>query len=224
MLDYFVKKRNVSRADAAEICAFIADMAKDRSMVNRMVNKWMFELINKHKEFYVKYNRLPKLIALHGQDYRNRLDSKCDTLVELFDELLPVIELNGFIPFKWLKDMAETKVSHISDRALSDKFDEYMKRKGYSEIKRANVHTKVLWRGNDTKLTLSGSIRRISEGQNQFDFANLCSSKYEQGTPITQNNIEINTTTTWKTLSRHEEMREQLQVSNALEFDKRVKK
>jgi len=210
MMDYFVNKMNISREDAAEICGYIAELAKARTMMTKMANKWAYDLIQQHKEFYTKHKRLPKLVALHGQDYRNRLDSKRDSIMELFEELMPVIDKYKFIPFKWLKDIAETRVPHISDRELSDKFDEYMKRQGVSEIKRVNVRTKVLWKGVDTGIEHNGSIRRIGNGANVFDFANICNEKYAKGISINENTLNINTDDVWKQMTKLELQRELL--------------
>lgn len=210
MIDYFVNKLNISREEAAEICAGIAELAKDRTEATKLANAWAYELIQLHKEFYTKHKRLPKLVALHGQDYRNRLDSKRDSLMELFDELMPVLDKYKFIPFKWLKDIAETKAHNISDRELSDKFDEYMKRQGISEIKRVNCRTKVLWKGVDTGIEHNGSIRRIGNGPNVFDFANICSEKYSKGISINENTLNINIENTWKQLTKLEQSRENL--------------
>lgn len=214
MIEYFVKKLNISREESAEICAFIAELAKDRIMITKMANKWMYDLIQQHKEFYTKHKRLPKLVALHGQDYKNRLDSKRDSMMELFDELMPVIDKYKFIPFKWLKDIAETRVPHISDRELSDKFDEYMKRQGISEIKRSVQKTKVLWKGVDSNIEHSGAIRRIGYSSNIFDFANICSEKYVKGISINENTLNINTDDSWTVLTHMERARENLRSIN----------
>lgn len=212
MIDYFVNKMKISREDAAEICGYIAELAKDRTMMTKMANKWTYDLIQQHKEFYTKHKRLPKLVALHGQDYRNRLDSKRDSIMELLDELFPIIEKYKFIPFKWLKDIAETRVPHIGDKELSDKFDEYMKRQGISEIKRSVQKTKVLYKGVDTGLEHNGAIRRIGYSSNTFDFANICSEKYVKGQPINENNLNINTDDNWKQLTKLEAQRELLRA------------
>ena len=215
MIDYFVKKHNISREEAAEICSYIAELAKDRNEINKMLNRWMFDLIKKYQNFYQQHRRLPKLVALHGQDYRNRLSSKQDSITEIFEELLPVLDKYKFIPWKWLKDIVETRNHHLADNVLSDKFDEFMKRHGYPEIKRSNVHTRVLWRGVDTGIEHKGMIRRFGNSQNSFDFANICSMKYAKGISITENTVNINTENTWAAQSDLQNLQENLNFSRA---------
>jgi hypothetical protein len=198
MMNYFVEKLNVSKENAAEICAYIADIAKDRDMITRMANRWMYQLIQRHKSFYSKHKRLPKLVALHGQDYKNRLDSKRDTLIELFDELYPVIEHYKFIPFKWVKDMADINHPYINDRDLSDKLDEYLKRKGHAEVNRHTMRVRVLWQGVDSGIEIRGMVRSIGNYTNEFDFSHLSNIRYEKGMRIMENMININLESDWK--------------------------
>lgn len=211
MIDYFVNKMNISREEAAEICAFIAELAKDRKEVNKLVNFWMYQLIQKHKEFYTKHKRLPKLVALHGQDYKNRLDSKRDSLTELFEELFPVIKKYGFIPWSWLKDICHTRDARLSDKDISDKFDEFMKRNGYSEIKRTKSKVKVLWQGTVIEPEFNTSVRKIFSGSNTFDFAHISTERYNKGVSINEHTLNINLDTTWKKLTKLEEQRLALQ-------------
>lgn len=198
MINYFMTKFKCSREESAEICSGIAELAKDRLEMQKMVNAWAYQLIKKHQDFYKQHKRLPKLVALHGQDYKNRLESKRDALVELFEELYPVIEHYKFIPWKWLKDIAETVDSRITDEKLSDKFDEFLKRKGHSEIDRPNSQVRVHYRGVDTKLEVTGKLRRIGKSSNDFDWAHLCSSPYAKGMPINKDNLNINLNMDWQ--------------------------
>lgn len=192
MIDYFVKKYNFSREESAETCGYVAELGKDRIEMQKMINAWAYEVIQKNLEFYKKHNKLPKLVALHGQDYRNRLESKQDSLTELFEELYPVIEHYKFIPWKWLKDLAENVSSRVNDKDLTEKFDEFLKRKGHTDITRPNGHVKVLYRGIDTNLTIDGKLRRIGKSSNEFDWAHLCDQPYAKNMPLTKDNIKIN--------------------------------
>ena len=192
MLEHFVKHYNTTKEESAEICAHIAELAKDRLVVQRLINGWAYYVIQKNLDFYKRHNKLPKLVALHGQDYKNRMASKQDSLVELFEDLYPLIEHYKFIPWKWLKEMAETVTNRLNDRELTEKFDEFLKRKGHAEIARPNGHVRVLYRGEDTGYVISGKMRRIADGKNQFDWAHLCDQPYSKGMPLTRDNLRIN--------------------------------
>jgi hypothetical protein len=213
MLDYFVSKMNISREDAAEICGFIAELAKDRNMMQKMANRWCYDLIQQHKEFYIKNKRLPKLVALHGQDYNNRIESKKNGLDELFEELLPIIQHYKFIPFKWLKDISHTKSHNISDTDLSDKFDEYMKRNGFPEVKRVNTSIKVLWQGVEQD-PFKCMIRKVGNGPLTFDFAHISTQKYAKGIHIDENTLNINLDSNWAKTTNLSQMRSGLMNTN----------
>jgi hypothetical protein len=198
MLDYFSRTKGLSREESAEVCAYIAEIGKERAKTQKLINGWAYYVIQQNIDFYKQHKKLPKLVALHGQDYRNRLESKRDALVELFEELYPVIDHYKFIPWKWLRDIAETVDSRISDEKLSDKFDEFLKRKGHAEIDRPNSRVRVYYRGVDTGIEVAGKLRRIGKSDNMFDWAHLCSTNYAKGMPINKDNLTINLNMDWQ--------------------------
>lgn len=214
MINYFMKKYDFTKEESAETCSAIADMGKDRVEIQKMINAWAYRVIQKYLTFYKQHKRLPKLVALHGQDYWARIENKKDSLMELFEDLYPVIEYYKFIPFKWLKDIAETVQHRIDDRELSQKFDEFMKRKGHPSVTRPSARVKVLYRGVDTGLLIEGKMRRIENGKNEFDFAHLCNEKYSKNIPLTKENLNINLNLVWEKEAAIDLMRDSLNYIN----------
>ncbi len=132
----------------------------------------------------------------------------------MFEDLYPVIEKHGFIPFKWLRDIAEIKIHNIKDKDLSDRFDDFMKRKGYAEVERLSGSINVFWKGEEVGKETNCRYRRIKKGSNDFEFSNISNHKYSKNIPINEHMLDINTDTSWKKLTNLQNMQQQLQSTN----------
>lgn len=163
--------------------------AMGRLFENRLeCGRWLRHVIEKHN-----IRNMGTLLPLHGQDYRDRLNDQKDQYIETFESLLPVIEEQGLIPFKFLKEIMEVrlgrKISKTND--LSSRFDEFLSRKGHKNVDKGEANISITWQGQFTSDRIKGRVRRIDLTKNTFDYSRISSSTYDKRAVIGADTLAI---------------------------------
>lgn len=140
------------------------------------------------------------LAPLHGEDYNIRLAEQRDEWTEIFDVILPVIVNQGFIPFKFIKEIVEAITGDKIKKpaTLSKKFDEYLARKGYRNIETADINYRITF-GNGfsaPSLKEKGKVRRLDPAANTFNYKLIANEPYNKKSIITKDTLEIRDFTT----------------------------
>lgn len=150
--------------------------------------KWLAHLIRKYDIL-----NMDVLAPLHGADYAARLAEQKDEWTELFDQLLPVIVNQGFIPFKFVKEIIEASTGEKIKKpaTLSKKFDEYMTRKGFKNIENAEINYKIGFGPMSPVQKEKGKIRRIDATSTIFDYKLISNAMYNKGSVITKDTLQI---------------------------------
>lgn len=152
--------------------------------------KWIAHLVRKHQVIDIDV-----LGPLHGADYQTRLTEQKDNWTEIFDRLLPIIVNQGFIPFKFIKEIVEAETGEKIKKAtsLSQKFDEYMARKGFKNMEKIDINYKIAWgKGSMSPVQKDkGAIRRIDPTASVFDYRMISNVMYAKNTPITKDSLQI---------------------------------
>ena len=118
--------------DAGVYVNGIAQLVKDRAAVAR----WLAHVIQKHE-----VDKIEKLFALHGEDYRKRFEDQKKDIDVAFDLIYPIFEENRCIPAKTLHQLvvALTRFEYKQMR-VSQKWEQYLNRKRVAfEADRARV-------------------------------------------------------------------------------------
>ena len=152
--------------------------------------KWIAHIIRKHKVMDIDV-----LAPLHGADYATRLAEQKDAWTEIFERLLPIIVNQGFIPFKFIKEIVEAETGEKIKKAtsLSQKFDEFMARKGHKNVEKTDINYKISW-GSGTMSPLQkdkGSVRRIDPTAQVFDYKMISNAMWAKNSPINKDTLQI---------------------------------
>lgn len=153
--------------------------------------KWIAHLIRKYDVL-----NMDVLAPLHGVDYSARLAEQKDEWTEIFDQILPVIVNQGFIPFKFIKEIVEaiTGEKIRKTNTLSKKFDEYMARKGFKDVEKAsNINYKISWgKGMMSSVQKDrGAIRRIISTAVTFDYRLISNTMFDKNSVINKDTLQI---------------------------------
>jgi len=152
--------------------------------------KWLAHLIRKYNVL-----NMDVLAPLHGEDYLARLAEQKDEWTELFDQILPIIVNQGFIPFKFVREIIEASTGDKIKKpaTLSKKFDEYMTRKGFKNIEKTDINYKINW-GNGMMSPSQkdkGAVRRIDPKATTFDYKLISNTIFAKNQPITKDTLQI---------------------------------
>lgn len=196
LTDHLIRKFGISEIEAAEMASHISDVSKDRVQVSRLLNAWARELFLKHHAFYQQHKKLPKLVALHGQDYRARLESMKDTISDTFDLLLPVVRSQGLIAFGWVKEVVQARLPDgekmPNNNRLSAMFDEFLKRNGHGTVENTAMKLNMYFGTNNLhERTAQIKVRRIVASATTFDWALICSEYWTPRMKITADNCVL---------------------------------
>lgn len=153
--------------------------------------KWIAHLIRKYDVL-----NMDVLAPLHGVDYSARLAEQKDEWTEIFDQVLPVIVNQGFIPFKFIKEIVEATTGEKirKTNTLSKKFDEYMARKGFKDVEKAsNINYKISWgKGMMSSIQKDrGAIRRIISTAVTFDYRLISNTMFDKNSVINKDTLQI---------------------------------
>jgi len=153
--------------------------------------KWIAHLIRKYDVL-----NMDVLAPLHGVDYSARLAEQKDEWTEIFDQILPVIVNQGFIPFKFIKEIVEATTGEKirKTNTLSKKFDEYMARKGFKDVEKAsNINYKISWgKGMMSSIQKDrGAIRRIISTAVTFDYRLISNTMFDKNSVINKDTLQI---------------------------------
>jgi hypothetical protein len=150
--------------------------------------RWLAHLIR-------KYNVLDMdvLAPLHGEDYQMRLAEQKDEWTEIFDQLLPVIVNQGFIPFKFVREIIEASTGDKIKKpaTLSKKFDEYMTRKGFKNVEKTDINYKIGFGPMSPVQKDKGAVRRIDTTSTVFDYKLISNAMYAKNVAITKDTLQI---------------------------------
>lgn len=152
--------------------------------------KWLAHLIRKYNVL-----NMDVLAPLHGTDYLARLAEQKDEWTEIFDQILPIIVNQGFIPFKFVREIIEASTGDKIKKpaTLSKKFDEYMTRKGFKDIEKTDINYKINW-GNGMMSPSQkdkGAVRRINSTATTFDYKLISNTIFAKNQPITKDTLQI---------------------------------
>lgn len=150
--------------------------------------KWVAAMVQKHS-----IDLLPVLLPLHGEDYTARLNEQKDNWINIFDQILPILVNQGVMPFKFIKEIVEAETGEKIRKpvTLSTKFDEFLSRKGFKNVDKAdgvNVH---LMFGDTLNGKIRGSVRRIDPAANTFDFELVSTVPYNKKHTITKETLQL---------------------------------
>jgi hypothetical protein len=150
--------------------------------------RWLAHLIRKYDIL-----NMDVLAPLHGADYSARLTEQKDEWTEIFDQILPVIVNQGFIPFKFIKEIVEATTGEKIRKpaTLSKKFDEYMTRKGFKNVESAEVNYKIGFGAMSPVQKEKAKVRRIDENSTIFDYKLVSNTMYAKGSMITKDTLQI---------------------------------
>ena len=164
--------------------------------------RWLAHLIRKYDIL-----NMDVLAPLHGADYSARLTEQKDEWTEIFDNLLPVIVNQGFIPFKFVKEIIEASTGDKIKKpaTLSKKFDEYMTRKGFKNVESADINYKIGFGPMSPVQKEKGKIRRIDSVSTVFDYKLISNTMYSKGSVITKDTLQIRDFETLQTVNEDDE-------------------
>jgi hypothetical protein len=167
--------------------------------------KWIAGNIRKHDVL-----NMDVLAPLHGIDYSARLAEQKDEWTEIFDQILPVIVNQGFIPFKFIKEIVEAVTGEKirKNNTISKKFDEYMTRKGFKDVEKgSNINYKISWgKGVMTSVQKDrGAIRRIDSTATIFDYRLISNTMFDKNSVITKDSLQIRDFTATNSIENDEE-------------------
>jgi len=150
--------------------------------------RWLAHLIRKYDIL-----DMDVLAPLHGTDYFARLAEQKDEWTEIFDQILPIIVNQGFIPFKFIKEIVEATTGEKIRKpaTLSKKFDEYMTRKGFKNVESADINYKIGFGTMSPVQKEKAKVRRIDPTATTFNYKLISNTMYSKGSVITKDTLQI---------------------------------
>lgn len=192
LLEYLQQKYEITEDQSRILASQYAQEIFD----NRIkAAAWLAHLIRKWQIF-----DMGVLAPLHGEDYQIRLAEQRDEWTEIFDLILPVMVNQGFIPFKFVKEIIESITGDKVKKpaSLSKKFDEYLARKGYRNIEKADINYRVTFGTGFSAVPVKdkGAVRRLDPTAATFNYKLIANEPYDRKKPITKDTLEIRDFTT----------------------------
>lgn len=187
LLETLVEKYQIDMDQARSLAkAYSEEIFDDRIACG----KWLAHLIRKYDVL-----NMDVLAPLHGTDYLARLAEQKDEWTEIFDQILPIIVNQGFIPFKFVREIIEASTGDKIKKpaTLSKKFDEYMTRKGFKNVEKTDINYKINW-GNGMMSPSQkdkGAVRRIDPTATTFDYKLISNTIFAKNQPITKDTLQI---------------------------------
>ena len=185
LLEHLQQKYGCSYSEAQELADGLGGIIADR----RECGKWLAAVIERHN-----MRQVALLKALHGHDYRQRLNDQRDQWVNVFESILPVLKEQGLIPFKFIKEIIEavTGKSVTKPADLSTRFDEFLSRNGYKGVeKESSANIRVTYPGMPDPVKFKGALRRIRPDARDFDYSRISNSAYTKKSVLTLETLQI---------------------------------
>jgi hypothetical protein len=185
LLETLIDKYQIDMDQARSLAKCYSEQIFD----NRIeCGKWIAHLIRKYDVL-----NMDVLAPLHGVDYSARLTEQKDEWTEIFDQILPVIVNQGFIPFKFIKEIVEATTGEKIRKpaTLSKKFDEYMTRKGFKNVEAAEINYKIGFGPMSPVQKEKAKVRRIDENSTIFDYKLISNAMYSKGSVISKDTLQI---------------------------------
>ena len=151
--------------------------------------KWVAHCIDKWD-----VTNMMVLPPLHGADYLDRIAEQKDNWTTIFEQVLPIMINQGFMPMKFLKQIVEASTEDRIKNAgpLTKKFDEFLSRKGHKNIEKVEqAYYKISMGPRGLVEKDKGAIRRIDPTANTFDFRLISNEPWSKKTPITKDSLEL---------------------------------
>lgn len=184
LLDVLQEKYSITEEQAKE---FAEEMGK--LFENRVeCGKWIAAMIKRHN-----IANTPVLLPLHGEDYHARLLEQKDNYADVFERILPVLVHEGVIPFKFIKEIieAETGERIRQQKTLSNKFDEFLSRKGFKNVEKIDTYVRVTYPGSGMIEKVKGRVRRIRADADSFDYSLISTGPYNKKAVLTKETVQI---------------------------------
>ena len=184
LLEVLQQRFDLTSDQAKELAEQMGKLFENRVECGR----WVSGLIERHS-----VRNMQVIQPLHGADYQARLIEQKDNYAEVFERILPVVIHEGLIPFKFVKEIieAETGEKIRKTNTLSNKFDEFLSRKGFKNVERADVNIKITFPGSGTVEKYKGKVRRIRPDVDTFDYSMLSNHVYDRKAVLTRDTIQI---------------------------------
>lgn len=185
LLETLIDKHQIDMDQARSLAKCYSEQIFDDRL---SCGKWIAGNIRKHDVL-----NMDVLAPLHGVDYSARLAEQKDEWTEIFDQILPVIVNQGFIPFKFIKEIVEATTGEKIRKpaTLSKKFDEYMTRKGFKNVESAEVNYKIGFGAMSPVQKEKAKVRRIDENSTIFDYKLISNTMYSKGSVISKDTLQI---------------------------------
>jgi hypothetical protein len=162
----------------------------NRIFENRIeCGRWVAHVIDKHA-----IDTMAVIAPLHGADYLERITEQKDNWTQIFEQVLPIMINQGFMPMKFLKQIVEATTEDRIKNAgpLTKKFDEFLSRKGYKNVEKAEQAYYKISQGPKMALEKDkGAVRRITAGSTTFDFRLISNDMWDKKKPITKDTLEL---------------------------------
>jgi len=184
-LNHLSQKYNLSMHDAKTLAEHIVlEYAENRLELQ----KHLSHLIQKHDGY-----NMTTLLALHGDDYTRRVEEQKDQYQEVFEQILPIFLDQGIIPFEIVKQIAEVSLGNTIKGAskFSQKFDEFLSRKGVTGVENCEYRTKMYWKDDNTGDVYKSKVRRLSDEYISFDYSLVSIEPWTKKAKITKDTIRI---------------------------------
>ena len=187
LLESLQKRHQMTETEAKEFAEWMGEhVLNDRIACS----KWIAAMIKRHS-----VDKMQVLAPLHGSDYVNRLNEQKDNWAEIFEDILPIFVNQGVMPFDFIKQIVEIKTDQkiTQARALSQRFDEFLSRKGLKNIEKHTDFTTTIGFGKMFQTErLKGSVRRL-EGStaNKFDYALISTEPYNKKKKLSVDTLEL---------------------------------
>lgn len=156
------------KEDVLKFLNGVKELCQDREEVA----KWLAHIILKHK--LLTASNLP---PLHGDDYKARFEDQKNHFDLAFDQILPVFESQGVIPYKVLTELAHGLGINekVSPAAIAKKFKEYCIKKGVVCTTPNRQRCKLLWNGDLLWEMVNVSVLHSTTPANVFEMTKVTS-------------------------------------------------
>lgn len=189
LFEVLMEKYDIDENGAKQMAEWMGKLFEDRIECG----KWLSAMIDKHK-----VRDMPILLAHHGQDYLDRLKEQRDNWTPIFESILPILNNQGVIPWKFIKEIVqtETMTKTVNDKRLSAQFDEFLSRNGIKNVEKTETRVTIVFSDTNSPIPdeteFKGTIRRIRSDAKTFDYSLVSKVPYRgKKSVINADTIEI---------------------------------
>jgi len=184
LLEVLQERFSLDTDQAKELAEQMGKLFENRVECGR----WVSGLIERHG-----VRNMQVIQPLHGADYHARLAEQKDNYAEIFERVLPVLADQGVIPFKFIQQIVEAEMGERvrQQKTLSNKFDEFLSRKGFKNVEKIDTYIKITFPGSGTVDKIKGRVRRIRPAADTFDYSLISSRVYDKKIGLTKDCLQI---------------------------------